>query len=169
MQRIQRILTNLDFCTYVERISLLESERRFCRHDLQHFLDAARISYILFLEAFDMDTEAERPEDMRVLIYAAGLLHDIGRWVEYEQGEDHALASARLAEEILSKAEFGLLDRQTICLAIQEHRGGTKPRSLLGEYLYRADKLARPCLACVAKKECYKYEAMIENKALLEY
>lgn len=169
MQRVQRILNNANFCAHLEKIAALETERRFCRHDLQHFVDTARISYILFLEAVSTEAGTAVQEDMRPMIYAAGLLHDIGRWIEYEQGEDHALASARLAEEILSEVGFGLEEGQQICRAIQEHRGGSQVRSLLGQYLYRADKLARPCLSCDAKDACYKYEVMIKNRCLLEY
>lgn len=168
MQRIQRILDDSEYCNHLQRISFLEAERRFCRHDMQHFLDTARIAYILFLENH-LTGSHSNSQGLRALIYAAGLLHDIGRWVEYEQGEDHAQASAQLAVSILQRAGFTHEEQMIICQAIQEHRGGPRDRSFLGQFLYKADKLARPCLTCLAQKECYKYTAINEAEVRLEY
>ena len=33
-------------------------------------------------------------------------LHDIGRWRQYETGEDHSIIGAEMAEEILGRAVF---------------------------------------------------------------
>jgi len=40
------------------------------------------------------------------MAYSAGLLHDIGRWKEYQGEGDHAGHSAALAESILERAGF---------------------------------------------------------------
>ncbi|WP_128609458.1 HD domain-containing protein, partial [Clostridium haemolyticum] len=37
------------------------------------------------------------------VIYACGLLHDVGRWQQYEESIPHEIASANLSEEILKE------------------------------------------------------------------
>ena len=50
MQRIDAILHDEKFCYGLERIVALEHDRIFCRHDLSHLLDVARIAWIMVLE-----------------------------------------------------------------------------------------------------------------------
>ena len=67
--RIDKILQNDWFQEYLGKNMAAEAERCFCRHDMVHFLDVARIGMILNLkEGQGIDEE---------VIYAAGLLHDI--------------------------------------------------------------------------------------------
>lgn len=104
----------------------------------------------------------------REIIYAAGLLHDMARWVEYETGEDHAVAGARMALEVLDRAAFNLAERKIITTAIREHRTGGPASSLLGQFIYQADDLARPCSRCAARDDCYKIDRM-ETAGMLIY
>ena len=70
-ERINRILTHPSYIEYVSQNAEKEQDRVFCHHDMGHFLDVARLAEILNLtEAYGQDAE---------LIYAAALLHDIGR------------------------------------------------------------------------------------------
>ena len=85
MERINKILNNSKYKDYLNRNSFCEKDRVFCKHNLEHFLDVSRIAYIMVLEG-NMNISKE-------IIYAIGLLHDIGRWVEYEGGEKHNKAS----------------------------------------------------------------------------
>ena len=97
-ERINRILTHPSYIEYVSQNAEKEQDRVFCHHDMGHFLDVARLAEILNLtEAYGQDAE---------LIYAAALLHDIGRHIQYETGEDHALVSARMAPAILKDCGF---------------------------------------------------------------
>ena len=50
------------------------------------------------------------------MIYAAGLLHDIGRYEQMKKGTPHHLAGARLAERILTDCDFLLLSRNRFLL-----------------------------------------------------
>lgn len=78
-ERINRILTHPSYIEYVSQNAEKEQDRVFCHHDMGHFLDVARLAEILNLtEAYGQDAE---------LIYAAALLHDIGRHIQYETGE----------------------------------------------------------------------------------
>ena len=89
------------------------------------------------------------------LIYAAALLHDIGRWVQYEDGTPHEKASAVLAPESLHNSGFFGEAEEKIISAIVNHRNALiKEEKSLSGLLYRADKLSRPCFACEMEKEC---------------
>ena len=76
MDRVNRILHNPKYRECVEKNRKYEEERIFCRHDMSHFLDVARLSWIENLEK-GLGIEKE-------LIYAAALLHDCGRFRQYE-------------------------------------------------------------------------------------
>ncbi len=149
MKRINGILKDPDFINYLNKNIEAEADRIFCRHDMAHFLDVARIARILSIEK-NLDINKE-------LLYAAGLLHDIGRWMEYESGEDHAEASKELAQKILARHGFTKEEKKEILNAIEDHRkgGGT---SILADLLYRADKYSRNCALCDAKTACKKFQ-----------
>ena len=71
---------------YRENYGLLEEaeqKREFCRHQMPHLLDVARIAYILNLER-QLGIEKE-------VIYTAALLHDIGKFGQYRDGIPHEI------------------------------------------------------------------------------
>lgn len=134
-----------------------EEDRRFCRHDMRHFLDVARLALILNLRNRCLSGSgpgdcSQRSEE---LIYAAALLHDIGRWKQYEDGTPHEKASALLAPEILSDCGFSEEETRQITAAILNHRReAVKEDQSLSGLLYRADKMSRSCFCCEAEREC---------------
>ena len=69
------------FQSSFQRIQEWEKDRIYCRHGMEHFLDTARIAYIRSLE--------ETIPVSKDHIYAAALLHDIGKWQQYEDGTPH--------------------------------------------------------------------------------
>ena len=147
MDRVNAILRHPRFVEKLKRIKRIESKRVFCGHGIDHLLDVARIAYILSYEA----GEKEEKE----LIYAAALLHDIGRARQYEDGTPHELESARIAAKILPECGFGESETALILDAISAHRtrsGGGKPG--VAGLLYRADKLSRRCFDCAASGDC---------------
>ena len=50
MERIDKILNHELFIDNLEKNQAAEAERCFCRHDMTHFLDVARIGMILNLK-----------------------------------------------------------------------------------------------------------------------
>ena len=92
MKRVNKILENSTYQEYIRKNKAAEVDRIFCCHNMEHFLDVARIAQIINLE--------EKLELSKELIYATALLHDIGRHVQYEDGTPHEVASAKLAENI---------------------------------------------------------------------
>lgn len=158
MKRINDILCDPDYLKYLDRNQKAEIDRIYCHHDITHLLDVCRIAYILSLEEHILVDKD--------VIYGAGLLHDIGRWKEYEEGIDHAIASKDLAEEILRKVDFTETEQQEILLAIEWHRKRDSP-SDLADILYRADKLSRNCLLCQGKETCNKFQN--GEKSFLRY
>ena len=168
MEKINRIIKNKSYLEYVQRIKVHEQDRIFCKHDMIHFLDVCRLAEIDWLnhriweiekeyESFPKRSETREKLNKisRELIYAAGLLHDIGRWQEYETGMRHEIASSELAGEILEAVGYEKAEMEEIILAISNHRNkDIKDELSLSGFLYRADKKSRPCYVCEAEKEC---------------
>jgi putative nucleotidyltransferase with HDIG domain len=156
--RVNSILKNKKYIHLMSRIAELEKEREFCLHDLNHSLDVARIGYIISLE-----------EDLKVsreLIYAAALLHDIGRADEYEKKLSHHEQSAVLAEAILTECGFKESEKCAICEAISAHKYVAGDERGLKYILYRADKLSRKCFDCKMYQECY-WDENKKNQGIL--
>ena len=150
--RFQDIYHDELWLTCMEEIEAAESGRIYCRHDFTHLMDVARIAYILSLE--------EALNIPRDVIYAAALLHDIGRSEEYTDGIPHDEAGARIAKEILKRSSYSDEEREAIIFAVHGHRGHSEPEEtggLIGRLAYvikRADKESRLCLSCDARDTC---------------
>lgn len=149
MNRVNQILSHPLYRQALEKTELLEKDREFCRHNMTHFLDVARIAYIHCLEQ-GMDVKKD-------VVYGAALLHDIGRYQQYEAGIPHETASARLAQEILPQCSYSEEEQRQIQEAVLGHRRKDKKQqeSLgLGGLLYQADKQSRNCFVCSAREAC---------------
>ena len=158
MQRIDAILHDEKFCYGLERIVALEHDRIFCRHDLSHLLDVARIAWIMVLEN-NLDIKKD-------IVYGAALLHDLGRYRQYEEAIPHALASAGLAEQILPAAGYTNQETTWIVNAIREHGVEPQEQGQLARILYDADKLSRNCFDCAAQAEC-KWTKSKRNRTIV--
>lgn len=147
MKRITAILKNQKYISALQTIKKYELERIYCRHDEEHFYNTARIGYILILEnGLDISKE---------LFYAAALLHDIGRALEYTEGKPHNQASAEMSEDILKECFFNDDEINEITQAILMHRNNNEKNQLnFSDILYKADKLSRNCYNCPAEKSC---------------
>lgn len=146
LDRINLIFHNKAYCEHINKIQLREKSREFCKHDLKHFIDVARIAYIITLEE-----GLNFPKD---IVYAAALLHDIGRWKQYDEKIPHDEASAILCEEILIHSGFNEFEIQQIKAAILDHRKGNSNKDSLGNILYTSDKKSRECYSCKAINQC---------------
>ena len=93
MKRIHKIQNHPIFREQYQLLVEAEKDRIFCRHTMEHFLDVARLMYI-----YDLEDGAGIDKE---IIYAAALLHDIGRFRQYEEGVPHDVASAQIATVIL--------------------------------------------------------------------
>lgn len=161
MKRVDFILKDPVYAEYINHNATAGKDDPFCKHDLAHMVDVARIAYILILERQDLiffiqNAGLSGREAAKEVIYATGLLHDIGKWKEYEAGVDHAAYGARLARELLTRAEFDENEIKVIARAIFEHRNISQEMSFLGERMHRADNLSRACSQCLEKDNCCK-------------
>lgn len=145
MDNIDKILNNKKYKELLRKLEKLEEERVFCRHNLEHFLDVARISYIYILE--------NSLPYSKEIIYAIALLHDIGRVLEYEENIDHHKGSVIIANELLKETYFNDEEKELIIKAIENHRKESIDE--LSKIIYKADKLSRNCFNCKAVRECY--------------
>ena len=151
MERVNRILKNERFAALMSQIEELEKDRIFCHHDMDHAMDVARIAVIM---ANDEDIPAERE-----MIYAAALVHDIGRGKQYTDGTEHELASAAFAPFILQECGFDEEEIDAITEAVINHGNeAVMMQNDLTGLLYRADKASRKCYMCAAAGECHKPE-----------
>ena len=159
MKKVDKIINDAEFRRISVMIKEREFDRVFCRHSLGHALSVARIARIICLEeGLDLDNEK---------LYAAALLHDIGRYSSYEEeGMSHHEAGALVAAPILERAGFGKKAVKEICDAIKLHKNKSDEDGSLAEVLYRADKLSRNCFMCDAREECYWSEDR-KNKSIL--
>lgn len=146
MIKVNQILHNDRYIKYIKEIESLEIDRQFCRHDMNHFLDMARIAYILVLES-NLNYSKE-------VIYAIGLLHDIGRGEEYKNNINHDTASVMIAEEILAETSYTDAEKELILNAVKNH-GNKDIKDEFLKIIYKSDKLSRNCFKCKAEKDCY--------------
>lgn len=147
MERVNRILKQPIWKQSLQKNKIAEKERIFCKHNIEHFLDVGRIAYIKSLE--------QNLNIKKDVIYAAALLHDIGKFLQYLDGTPHEIASSDLAKDILKECGYLEGECDTIVKAILEHR--KKPThfsSELSRILYESDKISRNCMFCPANAQC---------------
>lgn len=150
MERINWILKHPLYLSAYHTLEELEKDRIFCRHQLPHLLDVARIAYIRSLE---QSLAIPKP-----VIYAAALLHDIGKGEQYLNQIPHELASYELAKTILTDMPeylcFSPEEQEQILAAIRNHRSADSTISVLDKLLRESDKASRNCFACPAQQAC---------------
>jgi len=144
--KIDLIIENQSFQYNLKKIEELEKHREFCLHDMQHFLDVARLMYIMNLE-----NNLNIP---KYIIYTTALLHDIGRGEQYKNGTDHNIASVLISKKILQQCKYGAKEIDEILAAIGNHRNNTEDFNSLSEVLYKCDKLSRNCVHCKSFDGC---------------
>lgn len=147
MQRIAQLQQDPDFRSLLQQIEESERDRIFCQHGLAHLLDVARIAWI---DTMERHLTLEKP-----VVYAAALLHDLGRALD---PADHDTAALTICRAILTRCGFDASDIASILQAIAAHGDKhTPPEQLppLCAVIRRADGLSRPCYACAAAHACY--------------
>lgn len=144
MERVNAILHNKEFLQALEVIDNLEKEREFCRHNIEHLLSVGRIAYLLNLEnGYGLDKE---------IIYAAALLHDIGR--SNSKDKNHHISGLKIIMDILKQTQFDDTEINEITDAIASHRIKDNDKAL-NILIYKADKWSRNCFMCPVREACY--------------
>jgi len=160
MERVNRILLHPWYCYILQEIDEWERDRKFCGHGSAHLLDTARLAYLL-----DLEEDKGIPKE---LVYAAALLHDIGRAEQYKKGTPHEEAGIGIALEILGECGFGEEECEVIRYAIASHRSRKlAAREPLADLIYRADKKSRSCFFCPVEPEC-GWKAEKKNRTLTD-
>ncbi len=155
MNRVHKLMSDGEFKRYSDLNSKAEENRTFCRHSVEHSLDVARILYIIVLE--------EKIQIKKDIIYAAALLHDIGRYAQYEANLSHHQVGATIGRVLLENNGFSEDEINMICDAIMAHHTiEVDDNNPLKKLLYKADKLSRNCFACCEYDNCY-WEADLKN------
>lgn len=148
MPRLQAVVNHPLYQKHYRKIQELERDREYCHHDMEHFLDVARIAYIRNLELhLGYDKE---------LIYLAALLHDIGKDRQYSDQVPHEIASAEIAEAILGNLSVGCSEEEIswILQGIRGHRREKEAMTEAQKLFYWSDKRSRKCFACGMRASC---------------
>lgn len=149
--RYQQIIKHKQYQSHLEQIKAYEVDRIFCKHDLSHFVDVARIAYILCLE----NKIVLQGFDLKDIIYAAAMCHDIGRHIEYMNDISHEIASAQLCVDILQDVGYSKGEIDLIVDIILSHRSKTlNEQKSIQAFFNQADKLSRACFNCHVSGEC---------------
>lgn len=146
--RLFRIWEHPVYQEQFQKLQEAEQTREFCKHTLEHFLDVARIAWILNLEqGYGLSRE---------LLYGAALMHDLGRYGELLEGTPHDEASAALCEQLLPSCGFSQQEVHTIVNAVLHHRSHKEQEAFdpFSACLRLADKLSRNCFACPSSSSC---------------
>ena len=146
MERINRLIFDEEYASICLRIRP-EETRIFCKHDFEHLLNVARLTYLLLLEEGCPFISKEQA-------YAAGLLHDIGRWKKYLDGVDHADARPRRSHPASLRLPARKID--LIVEAIRQHRGKIDPQEPLSPWAgpCGSGSTLPPLLLCTALSDC---------------
>lgn len=157
LDKINKILNNNYFKECLNKNIVCEKDREFCHHDLEHFLAVGRICYIMVLEKkLDIDKE---------IVYAAALLHDIGKWKQYSEGRAHEIASAEISCHILKECGYNEKNIDIIINAILHHRVDKVDNMDFNSILYKSDKISRNCFCCTTQKLC-KWSSLKKNSSI---
>lgn len=158
MKRLEKLLHLEQYQAAQKKIEKCEENRKYCRHGREHFLNVARIAYILCLE--------EKLEVSKELVYTAAFLHDMGRCYEYDHLCSHESGSIIMAQNWLPECGYTEDEIKQIAQAIAVHREKKKGKPhTFGAVLCQADKLSRDCLNCKAKEGC-KWPEEKKNKQI---
>lgn len=158
MIKLAKIVNSSCYQKYYNTTVEREKDRIYCCHNLTHFIDMARVAYLLYLtkEVAAPELDCFSPDEVKEIIYTVGYLHDIGRFAEYDDANiDHAQESAKLARPLLQEAGFSVKEQAIIEKAIKNHR--KKDGEGFDGLIYLADKKSRPCHSCVALNTCKKF------------
>ena len=122
-----------------------------CMNDSAH--DKEHVYRVLY---YALEIAKPEPDvDYEILITSC-LLHDIGRWRQYEEDIPHEEAGAALAADILEDTSFSRNEIRQILEAIGSHREKpSKEVEIFSHLLYQADKRSRVCWLCEAQDACY--------------
>ena len=147
LPRVDALVRSAAFRRALAAIEDAERERPWCRHGLAHLLDVARIAWI---DALEHGLPLSKD-----VVYAAALLHDIGRAAQYACGEPHDAAGSRMAAEMLDELPAALRyaadERACIVAAVAGHRGGDAdcPRAAGVGDASAVDGAIAPCAGAV--------------------
>ena len=169
LEYTQQLLENQEYLALVKRLEQQEKQRLFCRHGLSHFLDVARIAWIITLEQIEQEgMNVEHLAQYKDQIYLTALLHDLGRLAEYNhiRSHDHAQEGVNIAWKFLKRIGYPEHKAREIVNAIKEHSGNKKSNYDLSNIIQMADNRSRNCFFCGAQEQCYWSEER-RNKTIL--
>lgn len=158
MKYTDLVLKHPIFLEYMERIQMLEKDRIYCCHGIEHGMDVSRLAWIYYLEDMIEEESSLRlvKTEQKDLFYLSGLLHDIGRTDQYETGIHHSIAGVKITKQILQDIQVPDDWVKPILEVVSEHSNGTFDKNCksVEYYIMKADHDSRLCFACQARESC---------------
>ena len=157
---IEKILSDERYIDKLNTIDNIESNRCYCKHNITHSREVARI-----LSDLSKERELDNYDELSMIM---GYLHDIGRADDYEGM--HNECSSEFARVLLE--EYGLDEDSInlICYAIDNHSGRMpiddiykciqentvedRIEDTWAKLLRIADQLSRDCYKCEVASTC---------------
>lgn len=123
-------------------MDIIEKTREFVASFLEGEPSSHDMTHINRVESLCLEIREKEGGDPLVLQLAA-LLHDVGVIKEHEEGGDHAVYSADIASEFLSKAGIRkeVIEAVTNCIRTHRFSAGKSPETLEARILQDADRL----------------------------
>ncbi len=153
---MEDLWTHPKHASYYRRLEELEKNRKYCKHDEQHFTEVYNV-----MKAINVQNACGYTDE---ILFACAYFHDIGRVVEYEEQISHNEASSVICREILLSLGWKEAEIAEICEAILSHRN-RKPVDewlrlqadikSLADLLSYADQMSRCCFACDVRASCH--------------
>lgn len=102
-----------------------KNDPHYTNYKLMHSKYVSKIAIEIYKKECEMYKEKE-DSNITTILELVGLLHDVGKISENTRGDDHAKASAIIAEKLLSSYNFTLEEKCQILIAITVHSYKTK-------------------------------------------
>lgn len=148
MEYVNKLLAHPEYLKMLKELETLETERIYCKHDLDHCLHAARIVYILNWE-YQLGISKQA-------IYLWGLLHDMGRIEEYRNHTSHEVAGVCIARKLLTEIDCPKDLTEYVIKQIASHRQVPAENEGITEenVFWYGDKKSRNCYVCPTADNC---------------
>lgn len=146
IKKYTSILHDSEFLELLSKIDDAEKDRIYCKHNIEHLMDVARAGYIINLEQ-----GLNIPKE---IVYGAALMHDIGRYAQYEKLAEHHIAGAQASKRILPRCGYTDEETEIIADAVKKHRQNSNRAKNLADVIAEADKKTRMCMLCPAADTC---------------
>ena len=119
-----------------------KNDPHYTNYKLMHSKYVSKIAIEIYKKECEMYKEKE-DSNITTILELVGLLHDVGKISENTRGDNHAKASADIAEKLLSSYNFTLEEKCQILIAITVHSYQNKKQMNSLDIITEADLITK--------------------------